>query len=60
LLYVAVEVVMMTTALLLLGGVASLLASLYEGSSAVAQAGDVVLALGATASLALSRKAARH
>ena len=45
-----------TTALLLLGGIASLLASLYEGSGGmVMQAGDVALAVGTAAGIALSR-----
>ncbi len=48
-----------TTALLLLGGIASMLAALYETSVALTQAGDVVLVLGATASLAYSRSPKR-
>jgi hypothetical protein len=49
-----------TTAMLLLGGIASLLAALYETSATLTQAGDVVLALGATASLVYSRNLKRH
>jgi hypothetical protein len=47
--------VLTTTAMLLLGGIASLLAALYETSATLTQAGDVMLALGATASLVYSR-----
>ena len=49
-----------TTAMLLLGGIASLLAALYETSGSVTQAGDIVLALGATASLVYSSNLKRH
>ncbi len=48
-----------TTAMLALGGIASILASLYESTSALGQAGDVVLAISTTAGLALSRRAWR-
>ena len=44
-----------TTAMLLLGGIASLLAGLYETSATLTQAGDLMLALGATVSLVYSR-----
>ena len=49
-----------TTVMLLLGGIASLLAALYETSASVTQAGDVALALGATASLVFSRNLRQH
>jgi len=46
--------------MLLLGGIASLLAALYETSASLTQAGDVVLVLGATASLVYSRSLKQH
>jgi len=49
-----------TTAMLLLGGIASLLAALYETSASLTQAGDVVLVLRATASLVYSRSLKQH
>lgn len=49
-----------TTALMMLGGFASLLATLYEGSGgSLMQAGDVVLAVGTAAGIVLSRSGRR-
>jgi hypothetical protein len=50
---------LMTTAMLLLGGIASALASLYEGTGGLSQAGDLVVAVSTTAGLVLTRSARR-
>jgi hypothetical protein len=44
-----------TTAMVALGGIASVLASLYEGGSGMALAGDLVLAASTTLGLAIAR-----